>query len=114
MEPLVPIAFTAILLRVSICPVFRYGVMRELYIDPLQQPQYEADMFRVELEGRRITVMSYSGYPLLECDRRVWKSSWCRDHKCYSLRMYVGDGVNTLIPALRFGSEINLEFRRGG
>lgn len=93
-----------------VCPVFKRGIMRELYIDPKQQPKYFGEWFKVDLQGIRIKSLSLSGYPVAK-DPRVWNSFWCKEHKCYSLELYVANNTSSLTVVTHFGDNVTLEFR---
>jgi hypothetical protein len=93
-----------------VCPVFKRGIMRELYIDPKQQPQYFEEWFKVDLVDIRIKTLSLSGY-LLGRDPRVWHSFWCKTHKCFSLELYVANDTSSLTVVTHFGDNVTLEFR---
>lgn len=92
-----------------ICPVFRRGIMRELYIDPRQQPQYFKEWFQIDLDGIPANQMHFSGYPK-ENDPEIWRSFWCKEHKCFSIELYVSASSHYFEVQPHFGDTVDLEF----
>jgi len=93
----------------TICPVFKRGYIRELYIDPLQQEQYKGVYFNMDLRGINFNKVWYSSP--MDKQPKIWHSSWCKEHKCYSLRLYVPDDSSKLIVEAHFGDTIEISFK---
>jgi len=92
-----------------VCPVFKDGILKNLFIYPKQQPKYFGKAFNVDLEGYEAKSIQYCGYPVL-ADPRIWYSFWCEEHKCYSVELYVADNTKYLKINPHFGDSISLEF----
>jgi len=79
------------------CPVFKYGLLREVYISPAQQPDLTHG-FVVKTEGkvRNFYIADYSPSGSALC----WHGGWCKEHKTYCMRWYVPREPCVLQPAM--------------
>jgi len=69
-----------------VCPVFKYGKLREFYMYPAQQENVEFYYVARNKNGwRDFGVNSWSGVDA----PKIWLHSWCKEHKCQSFRLYV-------------------------
>ena len=74
-----------------ICPIFKNGKIRKVFIYPRQQPNAKHFyVFENEMNG-------WEGLDLGECmyaEKKlsfphVWVTHWCKEHKCHSMLLYV-------------------------
>ena len=102
----------------TLCPVFKYGYLRELYIYPRQQPDIQMNdtYFKLSLNDLKIEVIDFSAYGLADFYDfpRFWTTNWCKEHKCYSLTFYVPTEANMFTITTHFGNTLSFEFRKGG
>lgn len=76
-----------------LCPQWKRGKLIRLSIYPVQQ---EDRSYYYEWEGegkRKLFIQSYSGLD----DPKVWMHTWCKDHKCHSMELYVPSGSTCII-----------------
>ncbi len=76
----------------AICPQWKRGKLVKISIYPLQQ---EDRSYYYEWEGhgkRNFTIQSYCNLD----EPKVWMHSYCREHKCHSMRVYVPNGAKFL------------------
>lgn len=70
----------------SICPVYRYGKLKEMYIFPNQQRDvdtyYKAVFNYAPLD---FSIQSWVGLDT----PKIWLHYWCKLHKCAGFRLYV-------------------------
>jgi len=74
----------------QVCPQYKRGKLVKLSIYPLQQ---EDRSYYYEWEGNgkhHFTIQSYQGLD----EAKVWMHSYCKEHKCHSMRLYVPNGAN--------------------
>ena len=89
-----------------LCPVFRRGKIKELYIFPLQQP--DAKHFYKLVPGGKYQSIYFSAH--YTDDPRVWVTYWCKEHKCYSLEFYVPSEGDSFTVESNFGDTITLNW----
>ena len=85
-----------------ICPVFKYGKVDKLYLYP-QQQEGELPYYEFDFKGLEATGLTFSSYEKLP-DIKIWTTSWCKDHKCNALRLYVPRGAKSLTVERSVGS----------
>ena len=92
----------------ELCPVFKHGYLRELYIYPRQQENIDA-YYRLEIDGF-VTSIGFSCYGGNHTEPRFWHNVWCKEHKCLCLRFYVPLGYKSFKVNDHFGDNISLEW----
>jgi len=95
----------------TICPVFKRGIIRELYIYPRQQPDAKHFYKLVPMGKYRIIDFTYYGGDFNDCCR-IWQTWWCKEHKCFSLEFYVPNEGDSFKVNCHFGDTISLEWCR--
>lgn len=90
----------------TICPVYKYGYLRQCYIYHQQQEDVH---FYYLWEGKA-NGYSFTGYEGLE-PPRIWTSEWCKEHKCNSVRLYVPTDSKFLKISLAVGS-LGIDFTK--
>lgn len=71
-----------------ICPIYKRGKLRQMYITPQQQPDAKNNYLIDDIHSDSFTVRgaSYdSKYPL------IWIHGWCEEHKTQFFRLYVDE-----------------------
>jgi len=71
-----------------ICPVYKRGKMRELYIYPAQQPDAKF-YYKVNLEYAPLDFSVSSWTHKGMSNPVIWLMFWCKEHKCQAFRVYV-------------------------
>lgn len=95
----------------SICPVFKRGYIEELYIYHLQQPDIR--YFHKLVPDGKYNALNFSAYGGDFYDApRIWQTWWCKEHKCYSIELYVPNKGDSFTVECHFGDTISLEWRR--
>ena len=72
----------------AICPQWKRGKLVKISIYPLQQ---EDRSYFYEWEGngkRYFTIQSYQNLD----EPKIWMHSYCKEHKCQTMRVYVPNG----------------------
>jgi len=96
----------------QICPVFKRGYIRELFIYRKQQEArtfYHLDL-ESELEGSRINVFSITAWSHETDYPRIWRNFWCKEHKTISFEVYVPDNTDTIEFSFHFGNTLDVRF----
>jgi hypothetical protein len=76
----------------QVCPQYKRGKLVRLYIYPLQQE--DRSYYLWEGNGKRhFTIQSYEGLD----EPKIWMHSYCKEHKCHSMRMYVPDDAKFIL-----------------
>ena len=91
----------------AVCPTFIRGYIRELHIFPLQQDMNVSYAVRIP-EHIKINQLGFSSDP--HNPHNMWHGTWCKEHKCLSLRMYVPLNITTMRVAMHFGTQLSLEW----
>ena len=70
----------------SICLIFKRGHIRGCYIYPIQQ--VTNTYYRVTIpDTLKLRIIYFSShYP---DEPRIWRTWWCKEHKCHALEFYV-------------------------
>lgn len=91
----------------TLCPVFKRGIIRILYIFPKQQESNTCYKLVLPTPSR-FRCLWFSTFP----DRSpyIWHTGWCKEHKCYSLEFYVPVGCDYFDIGANFGDTITLSF----
>lgn len=72
----------------SVCPVYKYGKLVDMYIYPRQQK--DVDTYYHAHFNNPPYDFSFSSYDNLT-EPRIWIHGWCKEHKCNFFRLYVPD-----------------------
>lgn len=93
-----------------ICPVFKYGYMKELYIQPIQQERNDGIQSWVIKIGSefRLTTFSIRGWVHRGQEPRIWRQWYCKEHNTIAHEFYVPDGTDTLRFSLHFGNSVDI------
>lgn len=75
----------------SICLVYKYGKLRETYLNRVQQGQFEE--FRISTPYGAMDFSATGNYPN---DPRLWIFGYCKEHKASFTRFYAPDGTSQL------------------
>lgn len=76
----------------EICPVFRRGILTDVWIYPAQQPHAKKFFhLAVNYKPSSFSVSAWIQKGLL--DPRIWIMFWCKEHKCMSFRVYPPNGA---------------------
>lgn len=76
----------------SICPQWKRGKLVKLSIYPLQQEDTSC-YYEWEGDGKRyFTIQSYFN----KSEPHAWMHSYCKEHKCHSMTIYVPDNTKFL------------------
>lgn len=94
----------------QICPVFKNGIIRELFIYRRQQDNheiYKIDLKKINYKANTFHIESWTH----ETDSpRIWRESWCKDHKTIMHEVYVPNNTNQIKFNLHFGDTISILF----
>jgi len=94
----------------QICPVFKKGIMRELFIYRKQQDTnetYKIDLRKINYKAKVFQIESWTH----KTDPpRIWNEAWCKDHKTIMHEVYVPDNTNQIRFSLHFGDTISILF----
>lgn len=87
----------------SICLVYKYGKLRETYLNRVQQGQFEE--FKISTSYGAMDFSATGNYPN---DPRFWIFGYCREHKSPFTRLYVPSGTSRF--TVSTGSGVRLLF----
>jgi hypothetical protein len=87
-----------------ICPQWKRGKLVGISIYPMQQEDMSC---YYEWKGEGVNCFYLQSYQSLE-EPKVWMHSYCKEHKCQSLRLYVPRNAKYIW--FKVGSTINIGF----
>ena len=70
-----------------VCPVFKYGKLRDLFIYPRQQPDKGGTYWHIKCWGQKafqVRSWTHKGFE----NPNIWCNFWCNEHKCLSFDIY--------------------------
>ena len=77
----------------DICPVFKYGKLKKVFVYRMQQETNEA--YEIEAQNQKefqISTWTHKGFDKLS----VWRNWWCKNHKTISFSVYVPIQTNIM------------------
>ena len=77
----------------DICPVFKYGKLKKVFIYRRQQGTNEA--YEIEAQNQKefqISTWEHKGFNT----PRIWRNWWCKDHKTIAFSVYVPKQTNMI------------------
>lgn len=95
-----------------ICPIFKYGYLREIFIYRVQQETseiYHLDLEK-ELNGSRINVFHITSWTHKRDEPSIWQNFWCKKHKTISFEIYVPNNTNMIEFDFHFGNDLTIRF----
>ncbi len=94
----------------QICPVFKNGIMRELFIYRKQQGTNE--IYKIDLKkiNYKAIVFAIESWTHKTDPPSIWQEAWCIDHKTIMHEVYVPDNTNQIRFRLHFGDSISILF----
>jgi hypothetical protein len=95
----------------AICPVFKRGILKEIFLYRRQQDideSYHIDLIKLGyLKTRCFDISSWSHKTE---DPKIWRNPYCKEHKCVSFWVYVPNNTNTIEFGYHFGEAISIRF----
>ena len=95
----------------QLCAVFKRGKFTDLYIDRRQQVL--TSWYHLEVDSSRATGLWFSSYIPGSHFPYVWQTTWCKEHRCHSLELYVPDNSRVLEVTYGVG-KVHLSFTSPG
>ena len=74
------------------CPVYKRGLLKEMYIHPLQQENVK-NYYKIIIEEKTVS-FNIDSYVHKMDSPMFWWWSWCKDHKANCFRCYVPSNSN--------------------
>ena len=77
----------------DICPVFKYGKLKRVFVYRRQQGTNEA--YEIEAQNQKefsISTWEHKGFDI----PRIWRNWWCEDHKTITFSVYVPKQTNII------------------
>ncbi len=97
------------------CPVFKRGIMTDLYIYRRQQPQEPEQGYHIDLsKDPHWKIDCFSLESEIYFDKPdTWRNFWCKEHKTISFETYVPSETK-FIQFEGFSDNIRIQFRKNG
>lgn len=93
----------------DICPVFKNGIIREIFLIRIQQNVNEG--FRLKMpKGYNARVFSITSWTHKTEAPKIWRNYWCKDHKAICFQTYVPNNTTKIVFDLHFGNTIDIRF----
>lgn len=93
-----------------ICPIIKYGKIKEIYLIAMQQPDDGKNYHIVIDDSLKIHTISITDFTNSPNPPKMWRSTWCKDHKTFSNIWYVASHSNKITVRQHFGDTIGLYF----
>ena len=93
----------------SFCLVRKYGKVKKVYIQRIQQGNQEIFCLDLERLGINVTSHSFESWSNYN-NPRPWRMGWCKEHKAEYTRVYVPENTNTLKFRYHFGTDLTFHF----
>jgi hypothetical protein len=95
----------------EICPVFKYGYLREIWIVPRQQEIHDTRYLLEipkEFKTREFSITAWTHKNIDLPD--IWRNFWCKEHKTICFETYVPNNTNVLTFEIYHLTGVNLRF----
>ena len=93
----------------DICPVFKRGILRKIYIQKRYQGTCEEFILDLSEELPNDKIRSFELNSDID-DPYVWHEFWCEEHKTICHRLYAPIGTNAIEFNVFFGDLIEIKF----
>src|SRR3954464_8060413 len=70
----------------SVCPVYKYGKLKEFHMHGSQQEEHNHYVYRFDYVPYDWSISSWSHKGMEP--PKIWINFWCKEHKCASFRFY--------------------------
>lgn len=96
----------------EICPVFKYGYLRKVFIYLHQRPNRKVTewVFDVGKDNNRINVFQITSWTHKTEHPNIWREMWCKEHKTICHSVYVPDKTNKLTFDFHLGNTFEMRF----
>lgn len=71
----------------SVCPVYKYGKLKEFHMYSIQQEEDIHYVYKFDYAPLDFSISSWTHKGI--STPRIWINYWCKEHKCASFRFYV-------------------------
>ena len=92
-----------------ICPIFRHGKCKRVYITALQQKREIRDWV-LDLPYAVECVWFSSWVHKGLSEPRIWRQYYCKEHKCLTSELYVPTGSGCMTFEVCFGDTFRINF----
>lgn len=96
----------------EICPVFRYGKMRKLYIYRRSQPIHECFIMDIDARFMNVTCFDITSWTHKTEHPMIWRHPWCAEHGCVSFWVYAPLDTDRIRFEPHFASDLTIRFEK--
>lgn len=92
----------------TFCMQYKYGVLKKVFIDALQQRRKDSGKWVLDLDEYKIKVFSIESWSHLTDSPRIWRQMYCKEHKAFYNEVYVPNNTCKIRFRVHFGDTLSI------